>query len=166
HGEFENADSIKFADSLKYVTPGGKIVYGGGGIMPDIFVPMDTSGISTYFNRVRNLGLIYRFAFDYSDKNREKLSKFKTAKELSSYLDKSNYFKEFLQYADKKGVPQNASDIKVSGELIQVQIKAYIARNSIDNEGFYPIIQEIDKTLLKAIEVIDGGSEKGNGVTR
>jgi carboxyl-terminal processing protease len=155
HGEFENADSIKFSDSLKFITPGGKIVYGGGGIMPDIFVPMDTTGISPYFNRVRNLGLIYRFAFDYSDKNREKLIKYKTAPELSAFLDKTNYFKEFLKYAENKGVPQNAADMKVSEELIRVQIKAYIARNAIDNEGFYPIIQEIDNTLLKAISVID-----------
>jgi len=155
HGEFENADSIKFADSLKFVTPGGKVVYGGGGIMPDIFVPLDTVGISPYFNKVRNLGLIYRFAFDYADKNREKLLKYKTAKELSTYLDKSNYFKEFLKYSDEKGVVQNAADLKASGELIKVQIKAYIARNTIDNEGFYPIIQEIDNTLLKAFELIE-----------
>ncbi len=154
HGEFENADSIKFADSLKFVTPGGKIVYGGGGIMPDIFVPMDTTGISPYFNKVRNLGLIYRFAFDYADKNREKLHKYKTAAELTEYLDKTAYYKEFLDYSNVKGAPQNPTDLKVSGELIKIQIKAYIARNTIDNEGFYPIIQEIDNTLLKAIEVI------------
>jgi carboxyl-terminal processing protease len=154
HGEFENADSIKFVDSLKFVTPGGKIVYGGGGIMPDIFVPMDTTGISPYFNKVRNLGLLYRFAFDYSDKSREKLIKYETAADLSSYLDKTTYYKEFLKYAEVKGVPQNAAELKVSEELIKVQIKAYIARNTIDNEGFYPIIQEIDNTLLKAIEVM------------
>jgi carboxyl-terminal processing protease len=155
HGEFENADSIKFVDSLKFVTPGGKTVYGGGGIMPDIFVPMDTTGISPYFNKVRNLGLIYRFAFDYADKNRVNLQKHKTVSDLTKYLDKTSFFKEFLKYADAKGVPQNAADLKVSEELIRVQIKAYIARNTIDNEGFYPIIQEIDNTLLKAIEVIE-----------
>ncbi len=155
HGEFENADSIKFSDSLKFVTPGGKIVYGGGGIMPDIFVPMDTTGISPYFNRVRNLGFIYRFAFDYSDKNREKLVKYKTASELSAYLNKTGYFKEFLKYSEEKGITPNTADLKTSEELIKVQIKAYIGRNTIDNEGFYPIIQEIDNTLLKALEVIE-----------
>jgi carboxyl-terminal processing protease len=155
HGEFENADSIKFSDSLKYVTPGGKTVYGGGGIMPDIFVPLDTAGISGYFNRVRNLGLIYRFAFDYSDQNRNKLVKYEKAGEISSYLDKTNYYKEFLKYSESKGVPSIPADLKVSENLIKVQLKAYIARNIIDNEGFYPIIQEIDNTLLKAIEVIE-----------
>lgn len=155
HGEFENADSIKFADSLKFVTPGGKVVYGGGGIMPDIFVPLDTMGISPYFNKVRNLGLIYRFAFDYSDKNRDKLSRYKTATELSAYLNKTGFFKEFQKYCEAKGVTSSPADLKTSEELIKVQIKAYIARNSLDNIGFYPIIQEIDNTLLKAIEVID-----------
>jgi carboxyl-terminal processing protease len=156
HGEFENADSIKFADSLKFVTPGGKIVYGGGGIMPDIFVPMDTSGISPYFNKVRNLGLIYRFAFDYSDKIREKLAAYKSSAELSAYLDKTSFYKEFQKYAAAKGVTPSPKDAQLSDELIKVQVKAYIARNSLDNEGFYPIIQEIDNTLLKAIEVIGG----------
>ena len=123
--------------------------------MPDIFVPMDTTGISPYFNKVRNLGLIYRFAFDYADKNRINLQKHKEVSDLSAYLDKTGYFKEFLKYADAKGVPQNTADLKVSEEIIKVQIKAYIARNTIDNEGFYPIIQEIDNTLMKAIEVIE-----------
>jgi len=155
HGEFENADSIKFTDSLKYITPEGKTVYGGGGIMPDIFVPLDTTGISGYFNRVRNLGLIYRFAFDYSDQNRNKLVKYEKANEISSYLDKTNYYKEFLKYSESKGVPSIPADLIVSENLIKVQLKAYIARNIIDNEGFYPIIQEIDNTLLKAIEIIE-----------
>jgi len=158
HGEFENADSIKFTDSLKYTTPGGKIVYGGGGIMPDIFVPMDTTGISEYFNKVRNLGLIYRFAFDYSDKNRDKLIKYKNAEEISSFLDKTGYFKEFIKYSELKGVPEDKEGLKLSEDLIKIQIKAYIARNIIDNLGFYPIIQELDNTLLKAIEVIDSDS--------
>lgn len=155
HGEFENADSIKFSDSLRFVTPGGKTVYGGGGIMPDIFVPMDTTGISPYFNRVRNLGVIYRFAFDYSDKNREKLLKYQTSSELSAYLDKTNFYSEFLKYSEAKGISPVATDLRLSENLIRVQLKAYIARNTLDNEGFYPIIQEIDNTLLKAIEVIE-----------
>lgn len=154
HGEFENKDSIRFPDSLKYTTPAGRIVYGGGGIMPDIFVPMDTAGITPYFNKVRNLGLIYRFAFDYADKKRSTLAKFTTAKEISEFLDKSAFFKEFINYAEENGIEKNSAEIKASEEIMKVQIKAYIARNVIDNEGFYPIIQEIDNTLLKAIEII------------
>jgi carboxyl-terminal processing protease len=155
HGEYQNADSIHFTDSLKYITPGGKTVYGGGGIMPDIFIPIDTIGFSPYFYKVGHLGLIYRFAFNYADKNRNILARLKTADEISSYLDKSEYFSEFLRFADSKGVPKNNADLKISKKLIETQIKAYIARNVIDNMGFYPIIMEIDNTLQKAIGVLN-----------
>ncbi len=153
NGELESADSIKFADSLKYVTPGGKIVYGGGGIMPDVFVPLDTTGITPYFNKVRNLGLIYRFAFDYTDAHRTKLEKLTTASQINKYLDKTNYFNEFVSYAGKNGVKPSAADIRISRQIIAVQIKAYIGRNIIDNAGFYPIIRQIDNTLQKAEDI-------------
>jgi carboxyl-terminal processing protease len=155
HGEFENADSIKLDDSLKFVTPGGKIVYGGGGIMPDIFVPIDTTGMSEYFGKVRNLGLIYRFAFDYTDIHREKMKNLKTTAEISAYIDKTNYFQNFINFASKNEVKPDYKDIGISEKIIKTQLKAYIARNVIDNEGFYPIIQEIDNTLLKAIELFE-----------
>ncbi|HYW96268.1 MAG TPA: S41 family peptidase [Bacteroidales bacterium] len=149
-GELESADSIKFADSLKYVTPGGKIVYGGGGIMPDVFVPLDTTGISPYFNKVRNLGLIYRFAFNYTDTHRSRLEEMNTANQINDYLNNTNFFNEFVKFAGKNGVKPNWKDIRTSKQIIATQIKAYIARNIIDNQGFYPIIRQIDKTLQKA----------------
>ena len=155
HGEMENADSIHFKDSLKFVTPAGKVVYGGGGIMPDIFIPVDTTGFSNYFEKVRNSGFIYRFAFDYSDNNRKALFKLKTADEISDYLDKTAYYGEFLNYADSKGVPKNEKDLVISENILKVQLKAYIARNIIDNNGFYPIIQNIDTTLKKAIAIMN-----------
>jgi carboxyl-terminal processing protease len=155
HGEFESADSIHFNDSLKYFTKGGNIVYGGGGIMPDVFIPLDTSGTSEYFEKVRNLGIMYRFSFDYWDANRSSLAKLVTAKEISSYLDGSNYFEDFLKYAASKGVQRNNDDLKISGRILRTQLKAYIARNIIDNSGFYPIIEEIDTTLKEAIRLIN-----------
>jgi carboxyl-terminal processing protease len=155
HGELQYADSIHFPDSLKYTTPGGKTVYGGGGIMPDVFVPFDTTGFSPYFERLRNLGLIYRFAFTFSDRNRNILSRFRTADEISSYLDKSDYFPEFLAFAESNGVPKNIKELNISRSLIENQLKAYIARNIIDNEGFYPIIRNIDNTLQKAISLLN-----------
>lgn len=82
HGEMEKADSIKFNDSLKFVTPKGRVVYGGGGIMPDIFVPVDTTSFSEYYYKIREKGLIYQFAFYYSDVNRSILNKFKNYQEL------------------------------------------------------------------------------------
>ena len=154
HGEFENVDSIKLQDSLKFVTPGGKIVYGGGGIMPDIFIPYDTTGITDYFAKVRNLGLIYRFAFEYTDNNRNRLKDLKTAEEISAFLDKTDYYQRFINYAGKNEVPPDYKDLQTSENLIKTQLKAFIARNIIDNEGFYPIIQSVENTLLRAIEML------------
>ncbi|OFX83568.1 MAG: peptidase S41 [Bacteroidetes bacterium GWF2_33_16] len=154
HGEFEQADSIHFSDSLKYKTPGGNIVYGGGGIMPDIFVPIDTSGFTKYYALVVNKRLTYDFAFDYSDKNRNALSKYKTAQDLNNYLESQKIFDQFVKYAEQKGVPKDTKGLDVSKKIINTQIKAYIARNIIDNEGFYPIIMEIDKTFINAVNYL------------
>ena len=154
HGEFIIADSIKFADSLKYVTPGGKIVYGGGGIMPDIFVPYDTIGVTPYLDQVRNRGLIYRYAFVYTDNNRAILNKYTNYREIESYLDKQDLLEKFVDYAVSNGVKKNVEEIIISEKIILTQLKAYIARNIIDNPGYYPIIQEIDITLQKGIEIL------------
>jgi carboxyl-terminal processing protease len=153
-GEFEHQDSIKFDDSQKFVTPGGKIVYGGGGIMPDIFVPVDTLGSSEYYNKIRNLGLMYRFAFYYTDMHRSSMSKFTTVQEIENYLEGQKLMPQFIKYASQKGVEPDYKDIKVSENLIETFIKAYVARNLIDNDGFYPIIADLDQTLKVAIDTI------------
>jgi carboxyl-terminal processing protease len=153
-GEFEHQDSIKFDDTQKFITPGGKIVYGGGGIMPDVFVPVDTSGSSEYYNKIRSLGLMYRFAFFYTDLNREALEPFTTASDIEAYLDDRDILPEFINYAKSKGVDPDYEDIRTSEHILKKTIKAYVARNLIDNVGFYPIIAEIDHTLQMAIDTI------------
>jgi len=147
------ADSIHFIDSLKYETKGGRIVYGGGGIMPDFFVPVDTTGNSEYFTKVYRKGLIYSFAYSYADDHRDKLSTLKNAEEFDNYLDKKDALSDFVKYAESKGIAKDSDGLKVSGTIINTQLKAYIARNIIGEEGFYPIIKKIDKTLLRAIEI-------------
>ncbi|WP_163322582.1 S41 family peptidase [Draconibacterium mangrovi] len=147
------ADSIHFVDSLRYETKGGRVVYGGGGIMPDFFVPVDTTGNSEYFNQIYRKGLIYSFAYAYADSHREELSNFPSAGELENYMDQHNAMNEFIAYAEEKGVKRNAEGLKISGKVINTQMKAYVARNIMGEEGFYPIIKQIDKTLLRAIEV-------------
>ncbi|HCX99058.1 MAG TPA: hypothetical protein DG754_02865, partial [Bacteroidales bacterium] len=127
---------------------------GGGGIMPDHFIPMDTTGTSTYFNLVARRNLIYRFAFQYSDRNRKNLSALKTPTNFTGYLRGVNIMEQFITFADKQGVKPNLSQINTSKLVIETQLIAYIARNIIDDEGFYPIITQIDNTLLKAIEII------------
>lgn len=150
HGEFENKDSIDLNDSLKFTTPGGRIVYGGGGIMPDVFVPMDTAGYTNYFAAIRNSGLIYKFAFDYVDQHRGTLKGLTSASAITTYLTSHKVFDEFVGYAAKNGVKPNKKEISVSKQMLQTQLFAYIARNIIDNEGFYPIIEKIDETLIRA----------------
>lgn len=152
HGEMNNADSNKFDDSLKFTTPKGRIVYGGGGIMPDIFVPIDTLGFSDYFAEVRNKGLIYRYSLKYADENRKKLSALKSPVEFSAYLEKQDILRKFIGFASKEGIKEVPRDIKTSGKIIKVQLCAYIARNFLDNDGFFPIIKDIDNTLQKAVE--------------
>ena len=119
-----------------------------------MFVPIDTSGASEYYNQVRNLGLMYRFAFFYTDQKRTLLEPFTTAREIENYLDSQNILPVFIEYAKEKGLDPDYKDIRISKEILLKTIKAYIARNIIDNEGFYPIIADIDQTLLVAIDTI------------
>lgn len=154
HGEFQKVDSIKYSDTVKYKTLSGRIVHGGGGIMPDYFVPADTTGYSDYYSKVTQKGLVYQFALDYADSNRKEFSSYKTSADFEAYFNKVNVLNLFVAFAEKKGIKSNAADLKVSSKIIENQIKAYIARNIIGEKGFYPIIQNIDKTLLQAIEKI------------
>lgn len=154
HGEYSEKDSIKFNDSLKYTTPGGKIVYGGGGIMPDIFVPIDTTGVTNYLMDVRNRGLIYRFSLRFTDDHRKELQNFSTIDQINAYLNQKKTLNEFVKFAEKNNVPENKSEIKTSEEILKTQLYAYIIRNILDDEGFYPSIENIDTTLLKAIAIL------------
>lgn len=155
HGEFEQADSIHMADSLRFTTPGGKVVYGGGGIMPDIFIPMDTTGLSGYYIAIRNSGMIIRYAMRYTEDNREKMKKFSDLETLDKWLSSQDLMEKFIRYASENGVPRDQQGIDVSSEIIYVQLKAYIARNMLDSKGFYPLLGEIDKTLIDALDYIE-----------
>jgi carboxyl-terminal processing protease len=153
-GELENADSMKIADSLKFVTPGGKIVYGCGGVAPDVFVPLDTSGRTHFFSEVMYNGIVNDFAFNYADKERKKLNAYKTPQHFNaSFGISEELFNEFINYSKKNKVVYNASQAKISKELLKNQIKALIARNIWGNEGYYPVIQSKDNTIKKAIEL-------------
>jgi carboxyl-terminal processing protease len=151
HGEFQKADSIKYQDTVKYKTSSGRIVHGGGGIMPDFFVPADTTGYSDFYSKVTQKGLVYQFALEYADSNRKQLSNFKNSADFDGFFKQVNTFNLFVQYADKKGVKAKSGDLKISEKVISHQVKAYIARNILGEKGFYPIIQNIDNTLLEAI---------------
>ncbi len=154
-GELENQDSIHFADSLKYKTTKGRTVYGGGGIMPDIFIPIDKEERTILYAELVNKGLIYQFAFDFSDKNRKMLLQFKTAIGfINNYQVTDANLEELIKYAEKSGVKYNEDEFIKSKILIKLQLKAYIGRNIFKDEAFYPIILSNDKTFLKAIELL------------
>jgi len=152
-GEFEVSDSIHFNDSLRFLTPGGKVVYGGGGIMPDIFISVDTTGISPYFVKVRPS--IYLFTLKYTENNRESLKRFTESGELEKFLDRQGLINQFTDFTSKNGIPTDYQGLKISEKIIHTQIKAYIARNILDNKGFYPIWEEIDTTLKYAIDFLN-----------
>jgi len=154
NGEFKKSDRIKYSDTVKYNTLSGRILHGGGEIMPDYFVPADTTGYSDYYSKVTQKGLVYQFALDYADSKRKEFSSYKTSADFEAYFNRVNVLNLFVAFAEKKGIKSNAADLKVSSKIIENQVKAYIARNIIGEKGFYPIIQNIDKTLLQAIEKI------------
>ena len=159
HNEMFSADSIHFNDSLKFTTPGGKIVYGGGGIMPDIFVPIDTSDITTYFRAVTDWdkNILYRFTLEFSDRNRSRLNEINSLEELDRFFaEQPNLLNDFIAFAARSGVAPNAADIAKSRALILSQLKAYIGRNSaLEDNAFYHNIQQIDPVIDKALETLN-----------
>lgn len=158
-GEVYSEDSIHFADSLKFTTPKGKTVYGGGGIMPDVYVPLVDDSTEYYFNRIANLGLLYQYAFEYTDEHRKDLSRFKTVEAFDKGFRVTDaMFSELVKLADEKGIKGGEEEKRVARREANILLKAYIARNLFDDEGFYPIYAPMDDILQKALEVL----EKGN----
>jgi carboxyl-terminal processing protease len=155
HGELEQTDSIRFADSLKYTTPAGRVVYGGGGIMPDYFIPLDTAWQSEYLQQIVADNLINRFAYDYVDQNRQTLKRYASAEEFIMHFDVApQLIHQFAAYASKKGIKSDEKGLKRSHAFIRQQIKAQIGRVLFRNEGYYPVLYREDPAVQKAREVI------------
>ena len=157
HNEVFSADSIVFNDSLRFVTEGGKVVYGGGGIMPDIFVPIDTVGVTDYYAEVMNKNILYRYTLDYVDKHRSKVNKLTTIAELTAFLDSDpSLVDDFVRYAEREGVRTTRKEIEASRELLLAELRAYIGRNTpLEDAGFYVNIYPIDNTLLSAVKELE-----------
>lgn len=157
HNEVFSADSIVFNDSLRFVTEGGKVVYGGGGIMPDIFVPIDTVGVTDYYAEVMNKNILYRYTLDYVDKHRSKVNKLTTIAELTAFLDSDpSLVDDFVRYAEREGVRATRKEIEASRELLLAELRAYIGRNTpLEDAGFYVNIYPIDNTLLSAVKELE-----------
>ena len=154
-GEMLHPDSIHYADSLKFKTVSGRTVYGGGGITPDIFVPIDTSYRSSYLNKVFYKGLVNDFSFSYADKHRATFASYKTAADfVKNYNPPAGLLNEFVEFAAKNGVPKNEAQLKKSATYLLSQIKALIGRNLYDSDAYYPVILQEDKVFIEALKDI------------
>ena len=157
NGELFHPDSIHFADSLKFTTPKGKVVYGGGGIMPDVYVPLVDDSTEYYFNRIVNTGLLYQYAFDYTDKHRAQLQRYKSVDSFDkSFVVSETMFGELVKLAEEKGIKGTDEQRQAARREANILLKAYIARNLFDDEGFYPIYAPMDEVLQKALEELRG----------
>lgn len=164
HGELTNPDSIHFPDSLMFKTLSSKRpVYGGGGIMPDFFIPLDTTFYTDYLTDLTRKNVIYEFTLDYTDRHRNELKK--TYPDFDSF-DKGmkiegKIWDEFLKYAETKEIKKNEDELKTSEEFIKMRIKAGFAQNLWGREEFFRVWNNSDQAYLKALELIKKGSVKG-----
>ncbi len=153
HSEFFSADSIHFDDSMKFTTPAGRTVYGGGGIMPDIFIPLDTLGMSEYYHKVWNTNVLYRYTMDFTDRHRAAIDAVKSLADLDALLASEDIIADFVKYAERNGVERDSIGLNTSRKLIEAQIRAYIGRNTLDDEsGFYYNIYAIDDAMQRAVK--------------
>lgn len=157
HGEFFSKDSIKQDESAKYYTSLGRVVFGGGGIMPDIFVPQDTTGFTTYYSMALNRGLMIQFAFQYTDHHRDVLSKYKDEQSLLQYLKTQHIVEQFVNFADSKGLKRRNILIQKSYRLFERNLYGNIIYNILGLEPYIKYLNQSDMTVRKAIEVLQAG---------
>ena len=156
HGEFFSQDSIKQDETQIHYTSLGRPVYGGGGIMPDIFVPQDTTGVTSYFNMAINRGLTIQFAFQYTDRNRQKLQEYTTADDMLKYLKTQNILEKFAKFAESKGLKRRNILMYKSQRLFERNLYGNIIYNMLNMEDYLKFLNQSDPTVLKAIEVLEG----------
>ncbi len=157
HKELFTADSISFADSLRYTTPAGRTVYGGGGIMPDIFVPIDQEELPKFFIEAVGRNILYRYTIEYSDRHRDELAAIETLEELDNYFDSDrNLVDDFVAHARRNGIEEDDS-IDASRKYIERHLRALIGRNTLlEDNGYMMNIYPIDDTVQRALEVLRG----------
>ena len=157
HGEFFSKDSIKQNKEIVYRTKIGRKVYGGGGIMPDIFVPQDTLNYTPYYRTVVNRGVPLSFAFQYTDKHRKELEVFTNTLDLYNYLKQQDLVKQLVNYASSKGVTKRNKQIYKSRELLDKYVSGSIIYNILGLESYIGFLNSTDKTIQKAIDILDKG---------
>lgn len=156
-GETFSKDSIKINEDLIFETAGGRTVYGGGGIIPDLFVPLDTTSMTTYYMNLENRDIFHQFAFYYSDSNRELLSQFRTADEMLEYLKEEPILWEVTQYAEQQGIRRRSNLIYKSSRPILTNTYAHILYNFFGQDAFYPIYMSNDPMIGTAVKALKEG---------
>lgn len=159
HGEFFTVDSIQFNDSLKYKTAQGRVVYGGGGIMPDYFVPYDTAMNSRYLNKLFNSNALREYTLHYYERNRERLEKMRFAEFRNTFVVSDQMLQELVGIAERANVRFDKKGYIRARPLIKTYVKAYIARSVWGDEGYYPIINKTNEAFQKALELFDEAGE-------
>jgi carboxyl-terminal processing protease len=155
HGEFFHADSIHFNDSLKYKTKNGRTVYGGGGIMPDYFVPLDTTLNSHYLNELYTSTSIQEFTFGYAEAHKDELTKDGFESFLKNFTVNDAMLSALVKVGERNKVKADYQEIKEKKKLFQIHVKAQIARKLWNNDGYYPVMNETNEVFLQAIKMFD-----------
>jgi len=155
NGELMQEDSIPKNDSLRYVTAAGKVLYGGGGIIPDVFVPLDTVGVNDLYLRISRQNLPIRFSMDYADRHRKELSSITNLEELETFFAQNPLRQDFVAYLRKQGINPVLPQWNECSDILITQIKAYIGRNTrLEDKGFYPYLGKIDNVVQKALKIL------------
>lgn len=155
HGEFFSADSIKFNDSLKYHTSKGRIVYGGGGIMPDYFVPLDTALSSAYVNRLFNSDTPREYVLDYTEKNKDKFADISVEDYYKDFKFTDAMLQDVVKVGEKNKVKYDAADFNKSKEYLRTLMKAHLGRQLYDDDAFYMVVNDINEVYLQALKLFD-----------
>ena len=155
NGHYDTLPEYK-NDTLKYTTPKGKVVYGGGGITPDIIVPANDGSKFAWYNELLKSGVIYQFSFYYTDNHRKALEKYKNASDfISNFRLTDKILNDFLDFIAKNDIRKNDEGFRNSKEKIRLLLKAFIGRNMFDDAAFYPVYLQTDKIFLRAVSFLD-----------
>ena len=154
-GEFFHADSIHFNDTLKYTTQNGRTVYGGGGIMPDYFIPLDTTQNSHYLNELYATTAIYEYAFKYAEKHKKELEDKGFDAFYTTFIVTDNMLNDLVKLGQQKKLKPDYEELKLKKRLFQVHVKAQIARKVWGNDGLYPIMNETNEIFKQALKLFD-----------
>ncbi len=158
HGELFHADSIHFAEALRFHTDHGRTVYGGGGIMPDLFVPRDTSAFSAYYTRLQSHNLVREYALNYFQEHKTELEALRPEQFLSTFSISNSQLHALAELAARDGMPANPTHLSRCAGLLRNQLKAYIARSAYGKSTYYAVLHEQDEELKQALQAVNNGS--------